>query len=73
MENLNKDNNKEPNQFFKYSGIGMQLLFTIAAGVWVGIKIDNYLHNKQPWAAIICSLTFMIVGLIMFIKSLPKV
>ncbi len=68
-----KDNNKGLNPFLKYSGIGMQLLFTIAAGLWIGMKIDEYMNNKQPWAAIICSITFMIAGLVMFIRSLPKV
>jgi F0F1-type ATP synthase assembly protein I len=73
VENNSKDNKKEFNPFLKYSGIGMQLMITICIGVWLGMKIDNYLHNKQPWAAILCSLSFMIVGLVMFIRSLPKV
>lgn len=73
MKIKDKDNNKEPNPFLKYSSIGMQLLFTIGAGLWIGMKLDEYLGNKQPWAAIICSITFMIVGLVMFIRSLPKV
>ena len=73
MENKDKDNNKQINPFFKYSGLGFQLLFTIGAGVWIGIKIDNYLGSKQPWGAIICSLLFMAAGLYIFIKSLPKV
>ncbi|MES2797328.1 MAG: AtpZ/AtpI family protein [Bacteroidota bacterium] len=73
MENKNKDNKKELNPFFKFSGIGMQLLFTIAAGVWIGKKVDEYMGNTQPWGAIICSITFMILGLYLFIKSLPKV
>ncbi len=73
MENKHKDNNKEFNPFFKYAGLGFQLMFTIAAGVWVGIQIDKYMANKQPWAAIICSLLFMAGGMYAFIKSLPKI
>lgn len=72
-ENNNKDNNTGYNPFFKYSGIGLQLLITIAIGVWIGMKIDQYLGNKQPWAAIVCALLFIIAGLYIFIKSLPKV
>lgn len=72
MNNLRKDNSNQPNAFLKYSGIGTQLLVTIAFGVWLGSKIDSYLQNKQPWGAIICSLLFMIAGLVLFIKSLPK-
>ncbi len=73
MENIDKDNNTEYNPFFKFSGIGLQLLITIGFGVWLGMKIDKYLENKQPLAAIICSLVFLIGGLYIFIKSLPKV
>ncbi len=73
MELENKDKRKELNPFFKYSGIGLQLLITIFVGLWIGTKIDEYFDNKQPWAAIICSLSFMVVGLVMFIRSLPKI
>lgn len=73
MELENKDKRKELNPFFKYSGIGLQLLLTIFAGLWIGTRIDEYFSNQQPWAAIIGSLTFMVVGLIVFIRSLPKV
>ena len=73
MDNKYKDSNKDYNPFFKYSGLGVQLLITIGFGVWVGLKIDSYMGNKQPWAAIICSLLFMITGIVVFIKSLPKV
>ena len=73
MENNNKDNKKEFNPFLKYSGIGLQLLITIAVGVWLGMKVDTYMSNKQPWAAIIISMVFLIGGLYAFIKSLPKV
>lgn len=72
MENKDKIK-KELNPFFKYSGIGLQLLFTIAAGVWLGMQLDTYMNNRQPWGAIIISMLFMITGLYVFIKSLPKV
>lgn len=63
---------QKQNNGLKYAGLGMQLLFSIAAGVYIGLKIDNYMQNKQPWAAIICALSFMATGLYLFIKSLPK-
>lgn len=72
MENKHKDNNTGYNPFFKYSGIGLQLLITIAIGVWLGTQIDDYMQNKQPWAAILFALIFIIVGLVVFIRSLPK-
>jgi F0F1-type ATP synthase assembly protein I len=72
QENNRKDNNKEINPFFKYAGLGFQLMATICAGVWIGLQIDKYMTNKQPWGAIVCSLLFMAGGMYAFIKSLPK-
>ncbi len=71
-ENTNKDNHKNFNPFLKYSGLGIQLMLTIGVGVWLGLKIDEYMGNKQPWGAILCALIFIIGGLVAFIKSLPK-
>jgi F0F1-type ATP synthase assembly protein I len=72
MENKNYPK-KELNPFFKYSGIGIQLMITIGVGVWLGMKLDKYMANNQPWGAIIVSMLFLIAGLYIFIKSLPKV
>ncbi len=63
---------QKQNNGLKYAGLGTQLLITIGAGVYIGLKIDAYMQNKQPWAAIISALTFMAAGLYLFIKSLPK-
>jgi ATP synthase protein I len=68
-------NQKEPKQgksFVKYSGIGMQLLFTIGLGVWLGMKLDTYMGNKQPWGAISLSMLFLIAALYNFIRSVTQ-
>jgi ATP synthase protein I len=68
-------NQKEPNEgksFVKYSGIGMQLLATIAFGVWLGMKLDTYMGNKQPWGAISLSMIFLVGALYNFIRSVTN-
>jgi len=39
---------KSPNNFLKYSNLGMQLLLVIGVSSWVGLKIDEYLGFKFP-------------------------
>jgi F0F1-type ATP synthase assembly protein I len=43
--------NKKPrryNNYLRYSGLGLQLLLTIAACGWLGYKVDQYMGNKYP-------------------------
>jgi hypothetical protein len=40
---------KEPqNNFLKYTGLGLQLLFTIGVSAWLGLKLDQYLGLRFP-------------------------
>ncbi|MBL7872819.1 MAG: AtpZ/AtpI family protein [Cyclobacteriaceae bacterium] len=39
---------KPPNSFLKYSGLGLQMLVTLGAGAWLGLKLDQYLELKYP-------------------------
>ena len=36
------------NNYLRYSGLGLQLLLTIAACGWLGYLLDEYLENKYP-------------------------
>jgi hypothetical protein len=45
------------NNFLKYSSLGLQLLVTIGAAAWIGIKIDAYLQLKFP--AFLLTLVFV--------------
>ncbi|MBP6386695.1 MAG: AtpZ/AtpI family protein [Pseudarcicella sp.] len=70
---MNPQNSKnESNKFAKYTGAGMQMLVTIGLGVFVGIKIDEWLQMKTPWFTVICSLLFIFLSMYGFIKSIPK-
>jgi len=38
----------EPNNYLKYSGLGLQILLTIAVAGWLGYRLDTYLGWKFP-------------------------
>jgi F0F1-type ATP synthase assembly protein I len=43
--------NKKPsryNSYLRYSGLGLQLLVTIAVCGWLGYQADQYVGNKYP-------------------------
>jgi hypothetical protein len=42
------DEKKSPNNFLKYSSLGLQLLLVIGVCSWLGLKMDNYLGLKFP-------------------------
>jgi hypothetical protein len=50
---------KSPNNFLKYSNLGMQLLLVIGVSSWVGLKIDEFLEFKFP----VFLLTLMLLSL----------
>ncbi len=58
--------------FAQYSGIAFQMLGTIGLGVWVGLKIDEWQHNRQPIWTIILSLTAIGASLYLFIRQLTN-
>jgi hypothetical protein len=39
---------KPPNQFLKYSSLGLQVFIAIGMSAWIGFKIDNWLSWKFP-------------------------
>lgn len=47
----------------KYAGMGMQFLVSIAIGVWIGLKADEWLNFSFPLLVWITPL-FIIIGLI---------
>jgi hypothetical protein len=49
---------KSPNNFLKYSNLGMQLLLVIGVSSWLGLKIDEYLGIKFH----VFLLTFMLLS-----------
>ncbi|MEQ8360933.1 MAG: AtpZ/AtpI family protein [Cytophagales bacterium] len=39
---------KQPNNFYKYSGLGLQMLVTIGLATFAGIWLDKKLEIKFP-------------------------
>lgn len=57
QKNHNKEEGKRPvNDFYKYSGMAIQMGVTIAAAVYGGIALDDRLELKTPWFTMILSL-----------------
>jgi ATP synthase protein I len=71
---LPKKSDSEPqfNQYARYSGLGFQMIATILAGLWLGMKTDHWLGFKNPVFTVIFVLIFIIASLIILIKGLPK-
>ncbi|HUZ59535.1 MAG TPA: AtpZ/AtpI family protein [Hanamia sp.] len=64
-----KETNKE---LLQYAGMGMQFLVSIALGIFIGLKIDKWLHFSFPLLVWILPL-LIIAGLtIKIIKDTSK-
>lgn len=64
------ENNKETtNQGLKYTGLGFQMLGTIAFCTYAGYLIDNYFKNAFPVGIVVGSLLGVGGGLYAVIKE----
>jgi len=71
MENLNKKK-KQLHNYAKYTGIGIQMLVIIGAGVFGGYYLDTWLGNKFPIFLIILSLLAVGIAIYYAIKDFIK-
>lgn len=60
------------NPYIRYTGLAMQMLVTIGVGVFLGLKLDEWVGTTTPWFTIGCSLFFIAAALISLIRGLPK-
>ena len=64
---------KQPNLFFKYSNMGIQMGLIIGLSAWGGMKLDEYYGNdKTPVFTIILSLLGVAAGLYLVLKDFIK-
>ena len=56
------------NNYARYSGLAFEMLFIIAAGVFGGIKLDEWLHTK-PILTLICSLAGVAIAFYVVIRD----
>ena len=68
-----KDNLSSSREFLKYSNIAFKMIIIILAGVFSGIKIDEYLELEQSIFTMIFSLVAVFIAMYVIIKEIsPK-
>jgi F0F1-type ATP synthase assembly protein I len=63
---------KQPNQFFKYSNMALQMGLIIGLFVWGGTKLDSYFQNKTAVFTIVLSLLGITLAMYLVLKDLIK-
>lgn len=63
---------KQPNSFFKYGNMAVQMGVIIGLSAWGGKKLDIYLNNNQPILTIIFSLLGIAAALYISLKDFIK-
>jgi len=56
----------------RYSGLGIQMLAIIFAGMYGGYKLDNFLNFKFPVFTIVLSLFSVAVAISLVVKDFSK-
>ena len=63
---------KQPNNFLRFSGFGIQIVVTLCLAAWVGLKLDTYFGLKIPVFLIILLLTALGGTLYIFIRQVSS-
>jgi F0F1-type ATP synthase assembly protein I len=67
-----KEEGKQPNNFIHFSGMATQMGATIAAGVFGGIELDDYLELETPIFTLVGSLLGVAIAMYFVIKDISK-
>jgi len=69
----NKEEGKRPvNDFYKYSGMAIQMGITITAAVYGGIALDDWLETETPWFTLMLSLVGVGAAIYIVIKTTSR-
>ena len=70
----NQSPQKQPNNFIKYSNLGIQMAVIIGFGCWGGYKLDQRYPNQYNVYTIILSLVSIFTALYLVLKDfiIPK-
>lgn len=60
---------KQPNLFFKFSGMAIQMGVVIGLSAWGGHKLDAYFQNSKPVLTIVLSLSGIAIALYLVLKD----
>lgn len=64
-----KDTNRE---LMQYAGMGMQFLVSIGLGIFIGLKVDEWLHFSFPLLVWLLPLLIIIGLIVKIIKDTSK-
>lgn len=65
-----KQKDKKPANFIKYSGMGFQMLATIGVFAFAGYKIDEYRNSPKPIFTALLGVLGVIVSLYQVVRQL---
>lgn len=68
----NQSPQKQPNNYFKYTNMAIQMAVIIGIGSWGGLKLDEYFLNKSPVFTIILSLVSIFAAMYISLKDFIK-
>ena len=60
------------NSYFKFTGMGFQMLAIIGICTFVGYKIDEAGHHAVKWVTAVLSLTGVFISLYLVIRSVKE-
>lgn len=61
---------KNPNSYFKYSSLGLQMIATIGFFILLGRYLDKNLELQKPWFTLTLSLLGCIGTIFLLIKKI---
>lgn len=67
-----KKKKRSLDNYAKYSSIGFQMLAIILAGVFGGLKLDQWLHLKIPVFTVVLSILAVILSIYYAVKDFLK-
>jgi ATP synthase protein I len=68
----NKPEKKPLNDYAKYSGIAFKMMFICLAGVFGGIKLDEYFRTSTPYFTIFLSIAAVALSIYAVVIDLLK-
>ncbi len=69
--NPNPDTNQRKG-YVKFAGLAFQMLAAILLGVWLGMKLDQWLGFKYPIFTIVLAFLMLLGGMYYLVKSVSQ-
>jgi ATP synthase protein I len=68
----NRSPRKQPNQFLRFSNLGIQMGVIIGLSTWGGMKLDEHFGTRKPYITIVLSLLGIGAALYVVIRDVTK-